>query len=138
MNASQQRQLNGCSIIYRMWYRLLADAVLVLHLAFVTFVVIGGLAVLRWPRLAWIHIPVAAWGALIEFGGWICPLTPLENSLRERGGETGYSGGFIDHYITSIIYPDGLTRTMQFAAGALVLAINGYVYWTLWKRSKSK
>ena len=112
----------------------MADAVLVLHLAFIIFVLVGGIAVLRWPRLAWIHVPAAAWGALIEFAGWICPLTPLENSLRERGGEAGYSGGFVDHYITSIIYPDGLTRTMQFGVGALVLAINGYVYWRLWQR----
>lgn len=124
-------------IIARMWYRLLADAVLVLHLAFIMFVVIGGLAVLRWPRLAWLHIPAAVWGALIEFAGWICPLTPLENALRERGGEAGYSGGFIDHYITSIIYPGGLTRTMQFGIGALVLAVNGYVYWKLWQRRRS-
>jgi hypothetical protein len=121
-----------------MSYGLMADAVLVLHLAFIAFVVIGGLAVLRWPRLAWVHIPAALWGALIEFGGWICPLTPLENSLRKLGGETGYSGGFIDHYLTSMIYPDGLTRTTQFAVGALVLVINGYVYWTLWRRKRAK
>jgi Protein of Unknown function (DUF2784) len=123
-----------------MWFRLLADAVLVLHLAFIVFVVGGGIAVLRWPRLAWVHVPAAAWGALIEFAGWICPLTPLENSLRERGGESGYSGGFIDHYITGFIYPDGLTRSWQFGIGALVLVINAYVYWLyvsrrLWKRS---
>lgn len=115
-----------------MTYRLLADAVVVLHFAFVLFVVFGGLAVLRWPRLAWLHVPAAAWGALIEFGGWICPLTPLENALRERGGDLGYSGGFIDRYVTGLIYPHGLTRTMQFAAGALVLAINALVYWRLW------
>ncbi len=121
-----------------MSYGLMADAVLVLHLAFIAFVVIGGLAVLRWPRLAWVHIPAALWGALIEFGGWICPLTPLENSLRKLGGETGYSGGFIDHYLTSMIYPDGLTRTTQFAVGALVLVINGFVYWTLWRRKRAK
>jgi hypothetical protein len=117
-----------------MTYRLLADAVVVLHLAFILFVIFGGLAALRWPRLAWLHVPAAAWGALIEFGGWICPLTPLENALRERGGEAGYSGGFIDHYVTGLIYPQGLTRTMQFAAGALVLAINALVYWRLWSR----
>jgi|SRR5687768_4356169 len=120
-----------------MSYGLMADAVLVLHLAFIVFVLVGGIAVLRWPKLAWIHIPAATWGVLIEFAGWICPLTPLENSLRIRGGEAGYSGGFIDHYVTGIIYPDGLTRTAQFAIGALVLAINGYVYWRLWKRGKA-
>ena len=115
----------------------MADAVVLLHLAFVVFVVLGGLAVLRWPRLAWLHLPAAVWGALIEFAGWICPLTPLENFLRERGGEAGYAGGFIDHYITAIIYPDGLTRTMQFGVGGLVLAINAFVYWKLWRRSKA-
>jgi hypothetical protein len=120
----------------RMTFRLAADAVLVLHLLFVLFVVLGGLAVLRWPRLAWLHVPAALWGVLIEFGGWICPLTPLENSLRERGGEVGYSGGFIDHYVTSLIYPDGLTRSMQVAVGALVLALNAYVYWRLWRQSQ--
>ncbi|HEY8538055.1 MAG TPA: DUF2784 domain-containing protein [Steroidobacteraceae bacterium] len=121
-----------------MTYRLLADAVAVLHFAFILFVVLGGLAVLRWPRLAWLHIPAAAWGALIEFGGWICPLTPLENMLRERAGEAGYSGGFIDHYVTGLIYPEGLTRPMQFAVGALVLAINGLVYWRLWSRRRQR
>ncbi len=119
-----------------MIYRFMADAVLILHLFFVIFVAIGGFAVLRWPRLAWLHIPAAIWGALIEFFGWICPLTPLENSLRARGGETGYSGGFIDHYITGAIYPDGLTRTMQIGIGALVVLINGYVYWRLWRRQR--
>ena len=116
--------------------RFIADAILVLHFAFIAFVLVGGVAVLRWPRLAWIHVPAAIWGVLIEFAGWICPLTPLENSFRERAGQGGYSGGFIDHYITSIIYPDGLTRTMQFGIGALVLAINAYVYVTLWRRHR--
>jgi hypothetical protein len=120
-----------------MGFSVAADAVLVLHFAFVLFVVAGGLLVLRWPRVAWLHVPAALWGALIEFGGWICPLTPLENSLRQRGGESGYSGGFIDHYVTSLIYPDGLTRPMQIAIGLLVLVINGYVYWRLWVRSSS-
>lgn len=121
-----------------MGYRFIADAVLVVHLAFIAFVLVGGIAVLRWPRLAWIHVPAAVWGVLIEFAGWICPLTPLENEFRELGGEAGYSGGFVDHYITSIIYPDGLTRTMQFAIGALVLIINTYVYVTLWRRQRSR
>jgi hypothetical protein len=121
-----------------MLFRLAADAVLVLHLLFVLFVVFGGLAVLRWPRLAWLHLPAAMWGVLIEFGGWICPLTPLENELRERGGEIGYAGGFIDHYVTSLIYPDGLTRTMQFAVGTLVLAINAFVYWRLCRKRRTR
>lgn len=121
-----------------MVYGLLANAVLVLHFAFIAFVVIGGLAVLRWPRLAWIHIPAASWGALIELFGWTCPLTPLENSFRKLGGEAAYSGGFIDHYLASMIYPPGLTRTTQFLIGAGVVAINVYIYWTLCKRARHR
>lgn len=121
-----------------MIYRCLADAVLIIHLAFVLFVAFGGFAVLRWPRLAWVHVPAAAWGVLIELAGWVCPLTPLENFLRARGGETTYSGGFIDHYLTGIIYPDGLTRPMQIALGALVLAVNGAIYWRVWKRAAAR
>ena len=90
-----------------MWYRLLADAVLIIHLGFIAFVVLGGLLVLRWPRLAWLHLPTVAWGAWIEFTGSICPLTPLEIGLRARGGETAYRGGFIEHYVTALIYPEG-------------------------------
>src|ERR687889_2933712 len=91
-------------------YRALADAVLVLHLAFVLFVVLGGLLVLRWPRLAWLHLPAAIWGVLIEFAGFVCPLTPLEVGLRRLGGEAGYEGGFIEHYLTGALYPAGLNR----------------------------
>ena len=114
-------------------YRLLADLVVVAHLLFVLFVVAGGLLVLRWPRLAWLHVPAAVWGALIEFAGWICPLTPLENRLRRLGGEAGYEGGFVEEYLLAILYPAGLTRTHQLVLGALVLALNlgvyGYVLW---------
>jgi hypothetical protein len=121
-----------------MWYRAAADAVLVLHLAFILFVTLGGVAVLRWARLAWLHVPAVLWGVLIEFGGWICPLTPLENAMRLRGGEEGYAGGFIDHYVTSLIYPDGLTRTTQIAIGTLVFAINACVYWRLWRKRRRR
>lgn len=107
---------------------LLADAVLLLHLAFVLFVGLGGLLVLRWPRLAWVHLPAALWGACVEFSGRICPLTPLEVSLRRRAGEVGYEGGFIEHYVTAWIYPDGLTRNLQIAIGVAVFAINTLVY----------
>jgi hypothetical protein len=109
-------------------YRALADVVLVLHLGFVLFVVLGGLLVLRWPRLAWLHIPAAVWGVLIEYTGWICPLTPLENSFRLRGGEAGYSGGFIQHYIQPILYPAGLTRSTQIALGSFALLVNLTAY----------
>lgn len=111
-----------------MGYRLLADTVIVIHAAFVAFVVLGGLVVLRWPRMAWAHVPAAIWGALIEFFGWICPLTPLENALRERAGQSGYSGGFIEHYVLHTLYPDGLTRHVQFTLGALVIVINVAAY----------
>ncbi len=108
--------------------RVLADAVLVLHLAFIAFVVLGGFVVLRRPRLAWLHLPAAAWGAATEFLGIICPLTPLENRLRAQGGEAGYGGGFIEHYLTALIYPGWLTREVQSLLGALVIAINVAVY----------
>ena len=111
-----------------MIYRALADLVLVVHLAFVVFVVLGGLVVLKWPRMAWFHVPAAIWGVLIEYTGWICPLTPLENSLRARGGEAGYSGGFIEHYIQPVLYPAGLTRSTQVALGSLVLVLNLSAY----------
>jgi hypothetical protein len=120
-----------------MGYRLLADLVVVVHLLFVVFVVAGGLLVLRRPRLAWLHVPAAVWGALIEFAGWICPLTPLENRLRRLGGEAGYEGGFVDEYLLAILYPSGLTRTHQIVLGALVLVLNLAVYgYALWRRSR--
>ena len=90
--------------------------------------VLGGLLVLRWPRAAWLHVPAAAWGVLIEYTGWICPLTPLENSFRTRGGEMGYSGGFIEHYIQPLLYPAGLTRSTQLVLGSLVLVLNLTAY----------
>lgn len=118
-----------------MWARALADAIVVLHFGFLLFVVLGGLVVLRWPRLAWLHVPAAIWGVLIEFFGWICPLTPLENHFRALGGQAGYSGGFIQHYIVSVLYPDQLTRGTQLMLGALVLALNAIVYARLWMRA---
>ena len=120
-----------------MLHRWLADAVLVVHLAFVLFVVLGGLLVLRWPKLAWIHVPVALYGATIEFVGFICPLTPLEKWLRQRGGEAGYEGGFVEHYITAALYPTGLTREIQIALGLAVLAVNGVVYGMLIRRRRA-
>ena len=107
----------------------LADLVVLLHLAFILFVVLGGLLVLRRRRLMWLHLPVVVWGAAIEFVGWVCPLTPLENRLRAAAGEAGYSGGFIEHYLIPLIYPEGLTRELQWLLGALVLLVNALVYW---------
>jgi hypothetical protein len=116
-----------------MVYLALADAVLVLHLSFILFVVLGGLLVLRRRWLLWLHLPAVAWGILIEIMGWICPLTPLENWLRLQGGERGYAGGFIDQYLVTLIYPDGLTRELQWLLAALVLAINAAIYLWLWR-----
>lgn len=107
---------------------LAADAVVVAHAAFVMFVVAGGLLVLRWPRVAWVHLPAAAWGALIEFAGWICPLTPLEIHLRAIAHEPGYPGDFVARYLLPIIYPEGLTREVQFALGAVVILVNAAIY----------
>jgi hypothetical protein len=115
-------------------YRLLADLVLILHAGFVVFVMLGALLALRWPRIAWVHVPVALWGAGIEFLGGICPLTPLENHWRRLAGELGYPGGFIEHYLLSALYPDGLTRRLQFVLGVLVLVVNVAIYaWVLWR-----
>lgn len=121
-----------------MIYRALADLVLTLHLGFVLFVVFGGMLVMRWRRLAWIHIPAAAWGVIIEYAGWICPLTPLENSLRARGGEAGYAGGFIEHYLLPALYPQGLTRGTQVVLGSLVLMINAAAYGALLLRTRRR
>ena len=111
-----------------MAYRLLADATVVLHLAFVLFVVAGGLLVVRWPRAAWVHLPAAAWGVWVEFAGWICPLTPMENWLRQQAGEAVYTSSFVEQYLLPVLYPPALTRETQWALGALVLALNTVVY----------
>jgi len=115
-------------------YATMVDLLLLIHGAFVLFVIAGGLLVLRWPLVAWVHVPAALWGAAIEFGGFICPLTPLENAWRRAAGQQAYEGGFIEHYITAALYPTGLTRTMQLVLGMLVLAVNGWVYWRVWRR----
>ena len=108
---------------------LAADLVLLLHLCFILFVGIGGLLVLRWPRLAWVHLPAVLWGALIELhGDIICPLTPLEIMLREAAGQSGYEDGFIGHYLVAIIYPAGLTRAARIGIGILVIVLNLAVY----------
>ena len=121
-----------------MFFRGAADLVLVVHLAFVLFVVLGGLLALRWRRVAWVHVPVALYGAAIEFVGFICPLTPLEVWLRRRGGEAGYEGGFVEHYITAALYPAGLTREAQLVLGTAVLLFNAIVYFFWWRRRRRR
>ena len=119
-----------------MIYRLLADAVFSIHLAFVVFVVIGGFLALRWRRVVWLHIPTALWGAAIEIGGWTCPLTPLENWLLRRCGEAGYPGGFIEYYIAPIVYPAGLTRPIELLLGGCVILVNIVAYTLFWRASR--
>lgn len=122
-----------------MAHLILADAVLVVHASFILFVVAGGLLV-RWQRrVAWLHLPAVAWGALIEFRGWLCPLTPLEIWARSRAGETGYSGGFVEHYLLPVVYPGALTRELQLVLGAAVLMVNALVYaWVIYRGLERK
>ena len=113
-------------------YPLLADLVLIVHLAFVVFVLCGGLLVLRWRWIAWLHLPAAVWGTVVEFSGWVCPLTPLENWLRTQGGEAGYEDDFTTRYLLPILYPVDLTRDVQMLLGTVVVLLNAAVYWWLW------
>jgi hypothetical protein len=119
-----------------MWYRLLADAVVMVHFGFVLFVVFGGLLVNRHSWAVYLHVPAAVWGAVIEFTGWICPLTPWEQTLRRLGGEAGYDGGFIEHYLLPVLYPPGLTTTAQTVLGLAVVGINAVVYGRLLNRRR--
>ena len=114
---------------------LAADLVVVLHLAFIVFVVVGGLLVLRWPGVAWAHLPAVVWGIVIEWRGWICPLTPLENHLRERAGQDAYQGGFIDNYVVPLIYPPDMTPATGNMLAVFVLVVNLSIYsFVLWRR----
>jgi uncharacterized protein DUF2784 len=113
-----------------------ADLVVLFHFLFVLFVVCGGVLALWWPRIIWLHVPAVIWGVLIEFFGWICPLTPLENRLRRAQGDAGYEGDFIAHYILPVLYPGGLTRGRQFMLGALALFINLAVYALVFARHR--
>jgi len=117
-------------------FSLLADAVVVIHLLFIAFVVAGGLLALKWRWFAWVHVPAAAWGTLVELAGWYCPLTPLETWLRRAGGGEGYEETFIERYLIPVIYPEGLTRPVQILLGAIPLAINVIIYGIVWRRSR--
>lgn len=117
-----------------MGYRLLADAVVVVHLGFVLFVIFGALAAFRWPKVLWLHLPALIWGAYIEFTGRVCPLTPLENRLRMAGGETGYSNDFVEQYLLPILYPADLTANTQLILGTLLVLLNVALYGLLLRR----
>lgn len=119
-------------------FKLGADLTVGLHMGFILFVAFGGFLVLRWPRLGWVHLPAAIWGAGIELGGWICPLTHLEGWLLERSGTTTYEGGFIDHYIVPVLYPPGLTRVHQFVIAGFVITINIVIYELLRRRLRRR
>src|SRR5215510_4058280 len=114
-------------------YHFLADLVLVVHLAFVVFVLCGGLLTLKWRWIAWLHLPAALWGAVVEFTGQICPLTPLENWLRAQGGEIPSSSDFIAQYLLPVLYPGDLTRGIQWLFGSVVVILNSAVYWWIWR-----
>ncbi len=111
-----------------MFYSLMADSVVVFHLLFIGFVMLGALLVLRWRGWIWLHLPAVAWGMAVEFLHLYCPLTPLENSLRMKAGASGYQGDFVGHYLIPVIYPAGLTPQIQIGLGALVLAVNLSAY----------
>lgn len=116
--------------------RLAADAVLLLHAAFVLWVVLGGFVVLRWPRLAWLHLPAVAWGVAVEAAGWYCPLTTIENRLRRAAGEAGYEGSFIEHWLWPVLYPAGLDRGLQWWLAGGLVAVNLLAYGLLWRRRR--
>ncbi len=111
-----------------MLYRFLADLVLIAHFAFVLFAVLGGLAALRWRAALWLHLPVLVWGILVQCANWTCPLTPLENWFRHLGGDAGYAGGFIEHHITALLYPQHITFELRFILGLALLTVNLLVY----------
>ena len=121
-----------------MWYAFSTDVVAVIHLGFVLFVLFGGLLIVKWPRVMWLHLPAVAWGALVEFTGWICPLTPFENWLRWQAGQVGYEGDFLLRLLLPLLYPEALTRTTQILLGAIALTVNLTIYAWLWRQHRRK
>jgi hypothetical protein len=121
-----------------MFYAVAAESVLIVHLAFIVFVMLGGALAIRHRAWAAVHLPAAAWGAYVELSGRICPLTAWENALRVRAGQAGYRGSFIEHYLLAVIYPAGLTRAMQFGLAALVIAVNAAVYRRVLRRRRAR
>ncbi len=119
-----------------MIHKLAADAVLLLHLAFILFAVFGGLLTLRWRWIPWLHVPALLWAGFVEASGRICPLTPLENALRRASGEAPYAGGFLDHYLVPLVYPPGLTRSHQLVLAVLLVALNVAIYAWVHRQSR--
>jgi hypothetical protein len=117
-----------------MIWSLLADSFVILHFAFTAFVIVGGFLTWRWPQMAFLHLPALAWGSWVEVSHSICPLTPLENHFRHLGGEAGYRGGFLAHYLVRLLYPPGLTWHIQWELAAALIAINVVAYWGLIRR----
>ena len=113
---------------------LTADLIVLIHFAFILFVILGGFLVMKWKWFIWLHVPAAVWGALLEFFGWICPLTTLENELRRNNDREAYSSGFIEHYIIPVIYPEELTRDIQIVLGIAVVFLNLFIYMWCFKK----
>jgi len=118
-------------------YGILAGVIIVAHFLFIAFVAAGGLLILRWPSLAWVHLPAVVWGVVVELTGWICPLTPLENYLRQLAGKSSYSGDFIEQYLIPVIYPANLTAAMQYILGGLVIAVNLVIYTIIIRKQRA-
>jgi len=118
-------------------YGILAGVIIVAHFLFIAFVAAGGLLVLRWPRLAWVHLLAVVWGVVVELTGWICPLTPLENYLRQLAGKSSYSGDFIEQYLIPVIYPANLTAATQYILGGLVIAVNLVIYTIIIRKQRA-
>jgi Protein of Unknown function (DUF2784) len=118
-------------------YQLFADLIVLAHAAFILFAVLGGLLVVRWWRIVWIHLTAVIWAVLVEFFGWVCPLTPLENWLRQRGGQADYSSDFVAHYILPLLYPEGLTRGVQIGLGVFVILINAAIYTWIFRATRT-
>jgi hypothetical protein len=121
-----------------MLWRILATIVVLLHVLSIAFIVLGGFLTWRWRRVAWVHVPFAVWGMLLEYYGWICPLTPLENHFREKAGLAGYHEGFIEHYILPVIYPANLSVNLQLVLGTVVLVVNAVAYAGMVMRGRSR
>ncbi len=121
-----------------MLFAFLADALFLAHVAFIAFVGLGGFLAWRWRKVAWVHLPAAAWAVLVQFVSWMCPLTEWENTFRQQAGDAGYAGGFIEHYIVPIVYPANLTPHVQLSLASLVVVLNAAAYAVYWRKWRKK